>query len=116
MNISSAFCLSVALMLPILSANEQPIKTYEQFQEKVTAMAGQLLPEAEIQIASKLLNKKRETLPRSVYFNHATHYYIASKGKAKKYRNITLRLTYSDGARILAGAQASGYKKIARQR
>lgn len=96
-----------AITLPSLvwasnSAKNEPISSYEQLQEQVNDMALILQPNATFKIHKKLLRNSSNPLPCSVYFDHATHYTVFQKGK-KKWVDLTLGLTYSDGARILAG-------------
>lgn len=102
------------MALPLLahtgSAADKPISSYEQLQEKVTEMALSLQPTGTFKIQRKLLRSANNPLPRSVYFDHATHYYVSQIG-AKNWVNMKLSLTYSDGARILAGYRDKKIKR-----
>ncbi len=106
----AALLLPALLLIAPLHADTQsanrPIQTYPQFQEKVCEMADTLQEKADVIVAKKLINNKKDILPRSVYFDHATHYsvsYTKNKGnRNNKYHHIKVGFTYSDGARILA--------------
>ncbi len=103
--VTLAFSAGTSSLLAAPCQTCNAVDSLESFRAVVDDMADTLQPEKVITIRQGVIKAPASLLPRCVYFDNATHhaYMWLPDGANNRVRNMRLRLTYSDGTRILAG-------------